>query len=577
MKPLTILVLVLVSFGCAQMSPLTGGYKDTIPPVIIHSLPLNNSVNSNTKNFYFAFDEPVDASKLRESLIISPYYIGNQEVKYKKNEVYVSFDSSFTENTTYIISFAGGIKDVTEGNDLSNSKIVFSTGNYIDSSFVSGTVFSPVDNKRIENAVVGLYNEKDSFDLFTKKPTYFTFSDKSGLFKVTNVKPGLYTLYAFKDENKNFLADYKGESFGFIESPIRVNNKNKNVLVNLYTEDLSDLKLLRGRNRGNVYELVYSKKIIDVDIISNTKLDYSLSDNKNVLIYKNKDVKDSVFTIIKAYDGGVGLTSDSLFISFGEDVGLKKDFTSLFNSNLKYELEDTIYYDFQLSKPTNIEKLNYKILLDTINVPDSVFYKVGYKNKNNFKGLFKINKSSISDFIEKHKMLYQEKESNDSLLSLLIGYYDKINTNTLTLSIEKGDIISIENDTLKKVSQKFTFKGSDFFGELNGYVLDSLERKNMKVELVTLDLKKKYNNKSKGSNILFQNIPPGKYYLRVIFDDNINNEWDYGSILSNNISEEIIYFEKEIEIRSNWVIEELVFDVNKSVDFLFEKLESEKK
>ena len=577
MKHFAITALVLLSIGCAQMSPLTGGYKDTIPPIIIQSLPLNNSVNSNTRNFFFAFDEPVDASKLRESLIISPYYTGNQEVKYKKNEVYVSFDSSFTENTTYIISFAGGIKDVTEGNELSNSKIVFSTGNYIDSSSVSGTVFSPIDNKRVENAVVGLYNEKDSFDLFTKKPTYFTFSDKSGLFKVDNVKPGLYKLYAFKDENKNFLAEYKSEAFGFIESPISVKNKNKNILVNLYTEDLSKLKLLRKRNRGNVYELVYSKKIIDVDIISNTELDYSLNDNKNILVYKNVNVKDSVFAIIKAYDESAGLTSDSLFISFGKDTGLKIEFTSLFNSNLKFELEDTIFYDLELSKPTNIENLNYKLLLDTIKIPDSVFYKVGYKDKNNFKGLFKINKNSVSDFVENHKKLYQEKESNDSLLNLLIGYYDKINTNTLTLSIEKGSIVSIENDTLKKISQKFTFKGSDFFGELNGYVSDSLERKNMKVELVTLDLKKKYKNKGSGSNILFQNIPPGKYYLRVIFDDNINNKWDYRSILSNNTSEEIIYFEKEIEIRSNWVIEDLVFDVNKSVDFLFEKLESEEK
>ena len=381
MKHFAITALILLSIGCAQMSPLTGGYKDTIPPIIIQSLPLNNSVNSNTRNFFFAFDEPVDASKLRESLIISPYYTGNQEVKYKKNEVYLSFDSSFTENTTYIISFAGGIKDVTEGNELSNSKIVFSTGNYIDSSSVSGTVFSPIDNKRVENAVVGLYNEKDSFDLFTKKPTYFTFSDKSGLFKVDNVKPGLYKLYAFKDENKNFLAEYKGEAFGFIESPISVKNKNKNILVNLYTEDLSKLKLLRKRNRGNVYELVYSKKIIDVDIISNTELDYSLNDNKNILVYKNVNVKDSVFAIIKAYDESAGLTSDSLFISFGKDTGLKIEFTSLFNSNLKFELEDTIFYDLELSKPTNIENLNYKLLLDTIKIPDSVFYKVGYKDK----------------------------------------------------------------------------------------------------------------------------------------------------------------------------------------------------
>ena len=75
------------------------------------------------------------------------------------------------------------------------------------------------------------------------------------------------------------------------------------------------------------------------------------------------------------------LINSPVFVSFGETVGLKKDFTFLFNSYLKYELEDTIYYNLQLSKPTTIEKLSYKLLLDTIKIPDSVFYKVGHKNK----------------------------------------------------------------------------------------------------------------------------------------------------------------------------------------------------
>ena len=576
MKNILTCFVALFALSCAQMSPLTGGYKDTIPPIIIQSFPANNSVNSNLKDFYFAFDEPVDASKLSESLIVSPYYAGNKEVNYKKNEVFISFDTSFTKNTTYIINFAGGIKDVTEGNDLSNSKIVFSTGNYIDSSSVSGTVFSPLENKRVENALIGLYNENDSLDLFTKKPTYFTFSDKSGLFKINNIKPDLYTLYAFKDENKNFLADYKNEPFGFIQNSIPINNNKKNVLVNLYDEDLSELKLLRKRNRGNVYELVYSKGVASVDITSDVNLEYSLNDNKNVVFYKNFNVKDSLFVVIEAIDFQNKSTTDSLYISFGDEVGFKKDFTHLFNTDLKFELEDTIFYTVQLNKPTKAEVLDYKILLDTMLVPDSIFHKSGYKKINNFKGWFKIDKGSVFKFLDNHKGLYQNKELNDSLASLLDTYYDKINTNLLTFRIDKGSVISIENDTLKKISENFTFKGDDFYGELNGYVLDSLERKNLKVELVSLDIKKVYNNISQGSSVLFKNIPPGKYYLRVIYDDNLNNEWDYGSILSNNISEEVVYFENEIEIRSNWVIEDLVFDVNKSVDFLFERLKSEK-
>ena len=224
--------------GCAQMSPLTGGYKDTIPPNLIASIPPENSTNTNPNQFYFAFDELIDASKLQESIIISPFYSGKKEVKYKKNEVSITFDTLFDDNTTYIINFAGGISDVTEGNDLSNAKLIFSTGEYIDSASISGVVYNPNENKRVEGALVGLYQDVDSLDLFHKKPIYFTFSDESGKYEINNVKPDKYTIYAFIDENKSFIADFKNEAFGFYENTVEVNNKTRKIKLNLNKEDL---------------------------------------------------------------------------------------------------------------------------------------------------------------------------------------------------------------------------------------------------------------------------------------------------------------------------------------------------
>ena len=215
------------------MSPLTGGYKDTIPPNIITSIPPEKSTNINPSEFYFTFDEIVDASKLQESIIISPFYAGKKEVKYKKNEVLISFDTLFDNNTTYIINFAGGISDVTEGNDLSNAKLIFSTGEYIDSASISGVIYNPKENKRVEGALVGLYQGVDSLDLFHKKPIYFTFSDESGKYEINNVKPDKYTIYAFMDENKSFIAEFKNEAFGFYENTVEVNNKTRKIKLNL--------------------------------------------------------------------------------------------------------------------------------------------------------------------------------------------------------------------------------------------------------------------------------------------------------------------------------------------------------
>ena len=141
--------------------------------------------------------------------------------------------------------------------------------------------------------------------------------------------------------------------------------------------------------------------------------------------------------------------------------------------------------------------------------------------------------------------------------------------------IEKGEVFSIEGDTLDQIKQDFTFNGSDFYGEINGTVFDTLGRKNLVTELISIDLKRVYKNRDINPKFNFINIPPGKYYLRIYNDINNNNMIDVGSILYKNPGEDIIYNENEIEIRSNWVIEDFIFNVNNTVDILFNSLEEE--
>ena len=44
MKHLIYTCFLLLTLNCAQVSPLTGGYKDTIPPNLINSNPKNLSI-----------------------------------------------------------------------------------------------------------------------------------------------------------------------------------------------------------------------------------------------------------------------------------------------------------------------------------------------------------------------------------------------------------------------------------------------------------------------------------------------------------------------------------------------------
>ena len=572
-----IFVFVMFSFliGCAQMSPLTGGNKDTIPPNLIESIPPENSTNINPNQFYFAFNELIDASKLQENIIISPFYTGKKEVKYKKNEVLISFDTLFDENTTYIINFAGGISDVTEGNDLSNAKLIFSTGEYIDSASISGVIYNPNENKRVEGALVGLYQDVDSLDLFHKKPIYFTFSDESGKYEINNVKPDKYTIYAFIDENKSFIADFKNEAFGFYENTVEVNNKTRKIKLNLNKEDLSELRLIRNRSRGNVYEIIYSKKLEKIRLVEGLNLKYSLNDNKNVIIYKNPMVTDSSLVIIEAFDLSGNTSKDSIYVTFNDENEYKEDFNYIFNSYFKKELEDTINFSINLNKPVLNKDLNYRFVLDTIKIPDSLYFFKLSKELNSFEGLFKLNQNISSLFLDNHQNIYSKNLKNDSLINLLNRYYQRINRNKISFMIEKGEVFSIEGDTLDQIKQDFTFNGSDFYGQINGTVFDTLGRKNLVTELISIDLKRVYKNRDINPKFNFINIPPGKYYLRIYNDINNNNMIDVGSILYKNPGEDIIYNENEIEIRSNWVIEDFIFNVNNTVDVLFNSLEEE--
>ena len=575
MKNIYFFVVTSFLIGCAQMSPLTGGYKDTIPPNLIASIPPDNSTNVNPNQFYFAFDELVDASKLQESIIISPFYTGKKEVKYKKNEVLISFDTLFDDNTTYIINFAGGISDVTEGNDLSNAKLIFSTGEYIDSASISGVIYNPKENKRVEGALVGLYQDVDSLDLFHKKPIYFTFSDESGKYEINNVKPDKYTIYAFMDENKSFIAEFKNEAFGFYENTVEVNNKTRKIKLNLNKEDLSGLRLIRNRSRGNVYEIIYSKKLEKIRLVEDLNLKYSLNDNKNVIIYKNPMVTDSLLVIIEAFDLSGNTSKDSIYITFNDENEYKEEFNYTFNSYFKKELEDTINFSINLNKPVLNKDLNYRFVLDTIKIPDSLYFFKLSKELNSFEGLFKLNQNISSLFLDNHQNIYSKNLNNDSLINLLNRYYQGINRNKISFMIEKGEVFSIEGDTLDRIKQDFTFNDSDFYGQINGTVFDTLGRKNLVTELISIDFKRVYNNRDVNPKFNFINIPPGKYYLRIYNDINNNNMVDVGSILYKNPGEEIIYNENEIEIRSNWVIEDFIFDVNNTVDILFNSLEEE--
>jgi hypothetical protein len=61
----------------------------------------------------------------------------------------------------------------------------------------------------------------------------------------------------------------------------------------------------------------------------------------------------------------------------------------------------------------------------------------------------------------------------------------------------------------------------------------------------------------------FKDMPPEKYYARLVLDTNGNNVWDAGNYEKRQQPERVIYFMLQFEIRQNWKIEES-WDINSS-------------
>jgi len=553
---------IIIISSCAKISPLDGGYKDTLSPVLIYSDPKNHSINFKEKVFSFEFDEVIDASELSQKLIISPYINNTPELKFKKNNLLLTFDSSFTENTTYILNFADGVKDITEGNPAKNTKLVFSTGNKIDSSFVSGFVLDPLKNEFIDGALVVLYNKKDSLGLFNKKPLYFSFSNKDGSFLIENIKSGEYKMYSFIDENESFVAEAKNEAFGYVPNSLKLDSFVSNINISLFKENPQKLKLDRKRERGLVYELTYSKYIKRVNIYTKDFINYSLNDNNLLRFYKDSLKNDSTFVVIEAFDSLQEKTIDSLFVSFGKESKHVSKLSHQLKTSNRNDLDDTLLLNFSFSKPINNKLFSFSFYLDTVFYTGPYYSKsIWNKNKTKNKTKVYLNQNAISLFVDSlgnkalgDSLVYEK----DSIYTLFKNYYKNLKKDRVFFVVPRGSIVSIEKDTLNKIEKNFLFRGKDFYGSVSGSI--SGLGNNIIIQLISEDLSRTYKNKKLNNVFYFNKVEPGEYYIKIIKDNNKNNKWDYGSILKDVGSEEIIYYKEKIEVRSNWTIEDLIIN-----------------
>lgn len=528
LKTIGFAIICLLIFGrCAQQVSPTGGKKDTIPPNLLQSIPLNKTLNFKENRLELFFDEYVIVDNITQKLIITPEADNPYTYKLNGKSVVLNFKKQFQDSTTYTLNFGDAIKDFAERNPVKNLKMVFSTGSTLDSGRVYGTLKDVQTNKPLFDALVGLYNPSDTLNVAKQKPYYFSRTDSSGIFSIENVQIRPYRLIAIDDKNRNMLYNAKDERIGFLEKAVNAGADSLNYTLMMALSDNTPLKIQRTLPKVNNYGVVFSKPIEDVQVhfISQDSLPYMIENGTQIKFFNVQPHADTTVVKLSATDS-LGTTTDfEQKIAFlpprGKDRQ-KDPFTISSKPEQNKPLAQAFTYRMIFNKP--IGKIDdSKIELITDSLTHETLSNIKYK-WNNTRTEVIVNAQSFAK-------------------------------DTIKWEIPKGSIISVEGDTLARTLIKHPVINDEDYGVLRGSVMNPDTGVQYIVQL--LDEQYKVVDQHLGLTYNFIHIPQGKYFLRAIVDVNKNGRWDTGQIEKSQQPEAIIYLPEKLLIKSNFELNDI--------------------
>lgn len=527
-KHFIIIILSIATLSltqCAKRGTPDGGAIDTLPPVITRTVPENYTTNYNAEEIRIYFDEYIKLNDIQNQLVISPP-LDNQPTITPygvSKEIRIAFNDTLKENTTYSINFGQSIEDNNEGNPYEFYKYVFSTGNYIDSLSINGTIKDALKIQPEETVSVMLYEVDEHYTdsiVYNQKPLYVTNTRKNpGTFQLENIKEGTYLMVALKDKNNNYIFDPKQDKIGFAEQFI--NTPTDTTFQIVLFKETPEYELARPKQLSNnhiQFGFEGEATEMQIELLSETSDSFSYT-------FRNDRKSDTVYYWYKPV-----FEQDSLrFIVKNKQV----------IDSVTIRLTDIPTDSLQIKpEKTGVIKPNEDFVINA-NLP-----------------LRKINPNKMS-IIDRDSLPVSFSATLDTVFNQVKLTFDKTESQNYSITLLPESIIDFfetSNDTLQfKTSTKAE---ADYgFLALN---IQNIQDFPIIVQLVSEDginIKAEQYSTEKTA-FEFEHIDPGKYYMRLIFDSNNNGEWDTGSFLKRQQPEKVIYYPTLLDIRANWSLNE---------------------
>jgi uncharacterized protein (DUF2141 family) len=567
------MIIAAVAFSailsCARQAAPTGGPKDITPPRIVRSIPAYGSIFFKGKKVVLTFDEFIALDKITEKLIISPPLVKKPGIIVKGKNLEIDFPEKLKDSVTYTMYFQDAVRDLNEGNPIYNFKFVFSTGSVLDSLSVTGNVFNASNLEVPENTLIMLQRNLADSAVVKIIPDYVALSDKNGGFRIDNIKPGAYNLFALQDKNNNKRYDLADEGFAFLDNVIQV-TKEKNYLPVIVLKDTvrakgvkikaPDVKPFIGEYKLFVFTapkknhyLTSSERktanqfILTLSLPPDTvkfSLNIPEAPNGSFFIEKNLTsdtidvwITDSLLYSKRQISTIIGYPfTDSTGVTRLRSDTVPLTFTPVRTTKAMKAKEIQNKFSFKTNIPANGIRAGYPIVFisetpfrsaDTMRIH---LYKTDKSGK--VPVPYRINKDSLTT--RKYILSAKLKEGDTYLL--------------IADSASFGNIYGALSDS---TGIKFSVRTSETYSKLTlnisgvkGYILIQL-----------LDTKEKLlymQEITKDGKIVFPMLDVGKYRIRAIDDLNRDGKWTTGDFKFRQQPEPVTYFPGEIEIRANF-------------------------
>lgn len=502
-------------YSCANVTPLTGGAKDTYAPVLDQgrTTPAPGSVNFNSSQITLQFDEYIKLNNAEQCLQVNPKLKSPPSILVKEKSILISLNEELQPDKTYTFSFNNCISDYTEGNTIKNFNYVVATGNHIDSLEYSGYVYDAKSGLPMDNALVGLYSNTESdSSILTVEPIYTSFTSSDGRFAFQNLSSEEFKILAMTDENANYKYDKTEESIGF-----EMNN-----IMPIYEDTLP----------GRVDIFMFNEKDSSLQLLSKT----GFKEGKACLAFNNGIGPNELIFNPKPITINYNFTKDSIEVVFEKGVN-KAQLIARLNGKTAF---DTISIPLttETIKPSPLNKSNVFKLGDPIIV-----------ELNCFLDTFDLTKVTIAK--DTVNIEFEADLSQDR--TRLFFEIPEIREGAYHIVFEKGALSGFGNSINDSILCNIEIRPKTDFGSIELEV-DSITK--WFIELKQKDNVVRKSETFEGYNkVLFPDLEPGSYEVWLTEDLNENNSWDTG--IYNSKQPELVYrMSQSIKVRANWDIKE---------------------